>query len=183
VAFRSTQDAIRAGLALVPEDRLNCGALGRMTVAENLSLPTVERYFRRGRLRRRAERERVMALIQEFDVQPPDPNRLMARLSGGNQQKAILAKWIETDPDVLLLDEPVQGVDVGSKAEIWRIVERLVEDRGTTVLVTSSDFEDLQGICHRVLVLQGGRVVADLAGEDKTVEHMIEQAYLTEVRA
>ncbi len=179
VRFASSRSAIDAGMALVPEDRLHFGALGHLTVAENLSLPTVGRYFRRGWLQRRGERARVRQLIDEFHVQPPDPDRLMCRLSGGNQQKAILAKWIETGPTVLLLDEPVQGVDVGSKTEIWALIEHLVATRGTTVLVTSSDFDDLQGICHRVLVLRDGRIVADLADGRKTVECMIEHAYLT----
>jgi ribose transport system ATP-binding protein len=180
VDFATTRAGIRAGMALVPEDRLNQGALGGMTVAENISLPTVGRYFRQGVLRRGAERERTAGLIGEFNVQPPDPNRLMGRLSGGNQQKAILAKWIETDPEVLLLDEPVQGVDVGSKSEIWKIIEALVEERGTTVILTSSDFEDLQAICHRVLVLRDGAVVAELAAAQNTVEHITNHAYLAE---
>ena len=81
-------------------------------------------------------------------------------------------------PTILLLDEPVQGVDVGSKSEIYKLIERLVESRGTTVVMTSSDFEDLNAVCHRVLVLREGRIAAELTGANKTVEHMIEHAYL-----
>ena len=176
--LRSAGDGIRAGMALVPENRIEHGVLARMTMAENLSLPTVGRYWKGGRLRRGDERARVLEMISEFNVQPPEPDRLMGRFSGGNQQKGILAKWIETDPTVLLLDEPVQGVDVGSKSEIYQLIERLVESRGTTVVMTSSDFEDLNAVCHRVLVLREGRIAAELTGTNKTVEHMIEHAYL-----
>jgi len=178
VHLRSAGEGIRAGIALVPENRIEHGVLARMTMAENLSLPTVSRYWRGGRLRRGDERARIMEMIREFNVQPPEPDRLMGRFSGGNQQKGILAKWIETDPTVLLLDEPVQGVDVGSKREIYQLIERLVETRGTTVVMTSSDFEDLHAVCHRVLVLREGRIAAELTGANKTVENMIEHAYL-----
>ena len=178
VHLRSAGEGIRAGFALVPENRIEHGVLARMTMAENLSLPTVRRYWKGGRLRRGDERARILEMIREFNVQPPEPDRLMGRFSGGNQQKGILAKWIETDPTVLLLDEPVQGVDVGSKREIYQLIERLVETRGTTVVMTSSDFEDLHAVCHRVLVLREGRIAAELTGANNTVENMIEHAYL-----
>ncbi len=162
----------------MPEDRLSAGALTHMSVAENMSLPTVMRHWRGGRLRRGEERARVEELMRRFNIQPPDPDRLMGRLSGGNQQKAILAKWIETDPRVLLLDEPVQGVDVGSKGEIYELIERLAEERGMTVLVASSDFDDLQAVCHRVLVLRAGILVGDLSESDKSADRMLELAYI-----
>ena len=176
-------EAIADGVALVPENRLRDGALSHMTVAENLSLSTIGRYWRGGRLRRADERARIAEMMAEFNVQPPDPDRLMGRFSGGNQQKAILAKWIETGPRVLLLDEPVQGVDVGSKSEIYEIIERLAEERGMTVLLASSDFEDLHAVCHRVLVLRAGRLVGELVGAEKTVDRMIELAYLNQEAA
>ncbi len=179
----SPAQGIRDGVALVPEDRLRQAALAHMTIAENMSLPTIGRYWRGGRLRRGQERERVAAMMREFNIQPPDPDRLMGRFSGGNQQKAILAKWIETRPKVLLLDEPVQGVDVGSKSEIYDLIERLAQDRGTTVMLTSSDFEDLHAVCNRVLVLRAGQLVAELAGAEKTVDRMLEHAYLREQAA
>jgi ribose transport system ATP-binding protein len=174
----SPAQGIKDGFALVPEDRLNQAVLGHMTMAENVSMPTITRYWRRGRLQRAQERERVVTMMREFNIQPPDPDRVIARFSGGNQQKAILAKWIETSPKVLLLDEPVQGVDVGTKSEIYELIERMAAERGTTVLIASSDFDDLHAVCHRVLVLRAGRAVADLADADKTVDRMLEHAYL-----
>jgi len=180
---RKPADGIRQGIAMVPEDRLRQGALGHLTVAENMSMPTIGRYWRNGRLRRREERARVMEMMHEFNIQPPEPDRLMGRFSGGNQQKAILAKWIETDPKVLLLDEPVQGVDLGSKSEIYTTIERLAEGRGMTSLIVSSDFEDLQAVCHRVLVLRGGMLVAELTGAEKTVDRMLDLAYIGEEAA
>jgi ABC-type sugar transport system ATPase subunit len=179
----SPGEGIADGFALVPEDRLREGALSHMSVAENMSLSTVGRYWRGGRLRRGEEKTRIAGMMREFNIQPADPDRLMGRFSGGNQQKAILAKWIETDPRVLLLDEPVQGVDVGSKSEIYELIERLAEQRGMTVLVASSDFEDLHAVCHRVLVLRAGQVVGDLAGPENTVDRMLELAYLNQEAA
>jgi ABC-type sugar transport system ATPase subunit len=102
----------------------------------------------------------------------------MGRLSGGNQQKGVLAKWIEISPTILLLDEPAQGVDVGSKSDIYHLIEQWVAEHGSTVIMVSSDFEDLNALCHRVLVLRDGQLVAELENESKTVDRMVELAYL-----
>lgn len=178
VRFSSPADGITAGVALVPEDRMRQGIFGAMSVSENVTLPTLSKYWRRGRLQGREERGRVDELIRRFDIRPGNPLQTMARLSGGNQQKGVLAKWLETAPALLLLDEPVQGVDVGSKSEIYHLLESWVESTSATVVVASSDFEDLRAVCHRVLVMREGRVVAELEGAQKTVDRMVELAYL-----
>ncbi len=180
VRFGSPSAGIAAGVALVPEDRIRQGIFGGMSVAENVTVPTLGRYWKWGRLRARRERARVEELIGLFDIRPADAAQLMARLSGGNQQKGVLAKWLETEPRLLLLDEPVQGVDVGAKAEIYHLIERWVERTSATVVIVSADFEDLRAICHRVLVMREGQVVADLEGAHKTVDRMTELAYLSE---
>jgi len=176
----SPADAIRAGVALVPEDRLRQGIFGAMSVGENVTISTLRRYWRWGRLRSRGERGRVDELMQRFDIRPGDPAQVMARLSGGNQQKGVLAKWLETEPRLLLLDEPVQGVDVGAKADIYHLIEQWVESTSATVVIVSADFEDLRAVCHRVLVMREGRIVAELVGAQKTVDRMTELAHLSE---
>lgn len=178
VHFRSPAHGIAAGVALVPEDRIRHGIFGSMSVAENITLPTLSAYWSKGRLRGGQERSRVGELIRQFDIRPGNPTQLMARLSGGNQQKGVLAKWLETAPALLLLDEPVQGVDVGSKSEIYHVLERWVEATSATVVMVSSDFEDLRAVCHRVIVMKEGSIVAELEGAQKTVDRMVELAYL-----
>jgi ribose transport system ATP-binding protein len=176
----SPAEAITSGVALVPEDRLRQGIFGAMSVGENVTIPTLSRYWKWGRLSSRRERTRVGELIQRFDIRPGNPAQLMARLSGGNQQKGVLAKWLETEPMLLLLDEPVQGVDVGAKADIYHLIEQWVETTSATVVVVSADFEDLRAVCHRVLVMREGRIVAELVGAQKTVDRMTELAHLSE---
>lgn len=178
VDFRHPASAIQAGIAHVPEDRIHHGVFGRMTVAENLSLLTVGRYWKYGRIQVGPETKRVRELIGAYDIRPGNAAQMMGRLSGGNQQKGVLAKWIEISPTILLLDEPAQGVDVGSKSDIYHLIEQWVAEHGSTVIMVSSDFEDLNALCHRVLVLRDGQLVAELENESKTVDRMVELAYL-----
>jgi ribose transport system ATP-binding protein len=171
--------AIKAGLAYVPPDRLAAALLAQMTVAENVTLCTVAR-FGRFRLRLGDEARHVDSVIGEFGIKPPLSSRLAGQFSGGNQQKMILARAVATAPQVLLLDEPTQGVDIGAKAEIHRIIEQLAAERGTAMLIVSSEFEDLVGLCHRVLVLRQGRQVAELRRPQMTVDDILSCAYAQE---
>lgn len=168
--------AMSLGFALLPANRLRDGGLPDATVAENLTLPTVDAFFSRGFLRRRRELRRVSELLQEFDVRPPDPERLFSTLSGGNQQKVLVAKWLETKPRVLLLHEPTQGVDVGARTQIFARI-REVADEGTSVLLASGEYEDLAHLCDRVIIFRNGRSVAQLHGSALTVERMVEQSF------
>jgi ribose transport system ATP-binding protein len=151
-----------------------------MTVLENVSLPVLKGYAPRGRLRHRAERNGVEALLREFEVTPPDGSRVLSELSGGNQQKALLAKWLQTAPRVLLLHEPTQGVDVGSKQEIFRRIEEAAQG-GAAVLIASAEFEDLAHLCHRVLILRNGRIVNELSDEVMTSDRIADQAFRAEI--
>ena len=168
--------AIRAGLAYVPPDRLSSALLAQMTVTENITLCTVAQYGR-FRLRRGDEARQVDSIIGKFGIKPPLGSRLAGHLSGGNQQKMILARAVVTNPRVLLLDEPTQGVDIGAKAEINRIIEQLAAEQGTAMLIVSSELEDLVGLCHRVLVLRHGRCVAELRRPQMTVDDILSSAY------
>jgi ribose transport system ATP-binding protein len=153
--------SIAAGLALVPADRARDGLVLEMTVQENLTLGDLAPFWRGGRLRHRAERAETIEWLDRLQVQPRRPEALVHTLSGGNQQKVLLGKWLRLRPKVLILDEPTQGVDVGAKVEIYAAVEQAAH-AGVGVLVSSSDPEELALLCDRVLVLRHGSVAAEL---------------------
>jgi ribose transport system ATP-binding protein len=155
------------GLALLPADRQRASGAQRLSVRENLSLPVLDRFFSFGRLDGRAERKAVRAILHRYNVRPPDPDVQLYALSGGNQQKALFGKWMQTNPDILLLHEPTQGVDVGSKQEIFREIEKAAAS-GVAVLIASSEAEDLANLCHRVVVLRRGLFAGELAGAELT---------------
>jgi ribose transport system ATP-binding protein len=168
----------RAGVALLPADRSRASGVGSASVLENVTLPVLNGFFTGGRLRKGAERARVLALLTQFGVQPLDPDRRFGALSGGNQQKALLGKWLQVQPSVLLLHEPTQGVDVGSRREIFRIV-REVAAAGAAVVIASSEYEDLANVCNRVVVMRRGRAVTELTGDDLSSERILERCYAT----
>jgi ribose transport system ATP-binding protein len=171
VSFTSLTAAMTAGLGYVPEDRAGDAAFPDLSVAHNMSMSVVGSYFVRGALRRRRESEETRRLAGEFLVKAEGPTALMSSLSGGNQQKVILARWLRRNPSLLLLDEPTQGVDVGARFEIWELIRRSVE-RDTGVLVVSSDYEELAAACDRVLVVKRGRIFAEVSGEELTDSHI-----------
>ena len=115
--------------------------------------------------------------MREFDVRPNDPSLPYGALSGGNQQKALLAKWFQTEPRLLLLDEPTQGVDVGARQQIYELIRTAAQERGMHVLCASSDYEQLASLCDRVIVFGRGRVWRELVGAEVTKERIIEQSY------
>lgn len=168
--------AKRIGIALLPANRTRDSGLGAATVGENVTLTSLSSYFRGGRLRHRLEGEFVERLLHEYEVNPAEPQRKLTTLSGGNQQKALVAKWLHRDPRVLLMHEPTQGVDVGSRKQIFKLI-RDTAGRGCSVVIASGEFEDLAHLCDRVLVFRHGRVVSDLRGASLTKERIVEQSY------
>jgi ribose transport system ATP-binding protein len=170
--------ALRAGLALIPADRPRDGAVGTLSVADNVSLQVLDRYRRTGILRRRALLEDARGHLATFDVRPGDPALTYASLSGGNQQKVLLAKWLLTEPNVLLLHEPTQGVDIGARQEIFGVLRSAVA-AGMAALCASSDYEQLELLCDRVLIVAGGSIVSQLSGADVTKERITEQCLKT----
>ena len=168
--------ALRSGLALIPADRARDGSVASLTLEENLTLRTLDRYWSRMFLHRRAMRRDTAALLEKFDVRPADPGVLYASLSGGNQQKVLMAKWLQTDPDLLLLDEPTQGVDVGARQQILELL-RGVAIGGGAVVCASCDYEQLAQLCDRVLVFGRGRIVSELVGDEVTKTRIAEQCY------
>ena len=182
VGEMSPRRAIGAGVALLPGDRQRASGAGTLSVRENVTLPTLERYFSGGFLRPKRERARVLELLRAYDVRPVAPARKLETLSGGNQQKALVAKWLERKPTIFLMHEPVQGVDVSAREEIARVIAGIAAEGGS-VLLSSCEYEDLARICGRVLVFRHGRVTSELAGTALTKERIIERCYATEMAA
>lgn len=163
LAIRSPADAIRAGIAMVPEDRKRHGIVPQLGVGHNITLSVLQRFATRGRIDAAAELDAIRAGMQRLSVRAAHPFLPIAGLSGGNQQKAVLTKMLLTDPQVLILDEPTRGVDIGAKSEIYRIINDLAR-AGVGVIVISSELPEIIGVADRVLVMREGRVAGELGG-------------------
>lgn len=161
------------GMVLVPANRKRDGVWLDATAAENVSLPALSDHVVNGLLRPRRERERARHMLERLGVRPPDPTLRTSGFSGGNQQKIVLAKWLQSDPRILILDEPTQGVDAGAKREILGLVVDSAS-AGAAVLICSSDHEEVAHVCTRVLVLREGRVVAEMVGDEVTEQAILE---------
>jgi ribose transport system ATP-binding protein len=175
VVGEGPRGAMRAGIAYIPEDRASAAFSG-MSVTENLGLAHTAQFFRRGRMRHRAEKQAARQLIADFRVKASAPSVPMSTLSGGNQQKVILARWLRREPRLLLLDEPTQGVDVGARAEIWQLIRRAV-DAGACALVATSDLDEMAIFCDRAIVIREGRLVGEVAPMAMTEDHLQRQAF------
>jgi len=157
--------AVSLGVGLVPADRHGEGVILDMSILENLTISDLRPYWQRFVYRHRGERSDAQGWVERLRVKPRRLDPQVATLSGGNQQKVVIGKWLRIEPAVLLLDEPTQGVDVGSKAEIHALIDEAAE-KGTAVVVCSSDEAELERLCHRVVVLADGRVRAELGGDE-----------------
>ncbi|MER7129647.1 sugar ABC transporter ATP-binding protein [Streptosporangium saharense] len=172
----SVRAAMRAGVALVPEDRQREALFGDLSVVRNTTIATLARHTRWSWLRPSSEQAATRGAIDDFAIKVPAPAQAITRLSGGNQQKVVLARWLQRAPRVLLLDEPTQGVDVPARADIYRRL-REVAVGGTAVVVASSDVEELANLCDRVVVLRAGRVSARLRGAEVTIPTIVRHSY------
>ena len=159
--------ATRAGIGLAPEERKAQGLWPGWDLVRNVSVADLRRFRRRGLLDRRSERSEAVRHLRSLHTSPDDPDRLVGELSGGNQQKVVLARWLLRHCRVLLLDEPTRGVDVGAKTEIYRVVQTLAA-AGLAVVVVSSELAELVGLCDRILVLADGRPTATLDADATT---------------
>lgn len=175
VTIRSPLDAIEHGMALVTEDRKVTGLLLQLTVRENLALPSLRRLVRRGMVDRAAERRLVDRLIGRLAIRTPGREQTVANLSGGNQQKVVLGKWLAIEPRILLLDEPTRGIDVGAKAEIYRLLRELSLQR-VAIIMASSELPELVQLCHRIMVMREGRPAAFFSRDQATQEKILEAA-------
>ena len=174
--IKGPADAIRAGIAMVPANRHRDAVILNESVLENLSLLDLADLRRFGRVKERPRRSLTDRLLEKFEVRPRDPDRPIAALSGGNQQKVVLAKWIHRKPSVLILDEPAQGIDIGAKIQVFRLLEEAAQE-GMALVIISEEFEDLAHMCDRVLVMRNGRVTAELTGSGKTRDQIVAAVY------
>lgn len=170
--------AIRHGLSLLPEDRRGQGAIVNLPIAANVSLPVLSRFAVRGigMIRARQEARAVRERIERLNLKTPSVQRPLQFLSGGNQQKALIAKWEMSDSRVFMFDEPTVGVDVGAKQEIYALIAELAA-RGAGVIVISSELEEVVGLCHRVLVMREGRCMGELAGDAISEPEILKLCY------
>jgi ribose transport system ATP-binding protein len=170
--------AIGHGLSLLPEDRRGQGAIVSLPIAANVSLPVVRRFAMRGTgfIHSRREARAVRERIERLNLKTPSVQRPLQFLSGGNQQKALIAKWEMSDSRVFMFDEPTAGVDVGAKQEIYLLIAELAA-RGAGVIVISSELEEVVGLCHRVLVMREGRCTGELEGDGITETAILHLCY------
>jgi rhamnose transport system ATP-binding protein len=168
---RSANDALKRGLVYLPEERKRQGLVLGHSLKAMVSIGFSDRLTKWGLLSKRREQSTVAELLKLYDVRAQSPEQPIGTLSGGNQQKALLGRWLGRDPQVIILDEPTRGVDVGAKAQIHAVIDRLAAN-GKGVLLISSDLPELVGMSDRILIMNRGRIAAELQGHDKT-EHNV----------
>jgi rhamnose transport system ATP-binding protein len=172
VDFASPSAAMHAGVAYLPEDRHQQGLVLDFTIAQNVTLPILPRLFPRFLVRAAAERKVAHTYTEQFNVRMTSVDQLVGALSGGNQQKVVLAKWLASRPRVLILDEPTRGIDIGAKVEVHRIISELAAS-GLGIVLISSDLPEVLAMSDRILVLHEGRITADIPHERATEERVM----------
>jgi ABC-type sugar transport system ATPase subunit len=177
VHFRRPKDAVMAGIAFVPEDRANMGLVLGAEVGANISSAALRRVARGPFVDRPAEHELIKKYVSRLRVRTPSYQQTARLLSGGNQQKVLLAKWLAVQPTVLIVDEPTRGVDIGTKAEIYGLFDELVRE-GIAILVISSDLPEVLALADRILIMRHGRLTGELSRENATEEKVMHLAAL-----
>jgi ABC-type sugar transport system ATPase subunit len=172
---RSPRDAVRHGIALVTEDRKRDGLVLHLTIRDNISMASYDRLSRWGVINRRSQAAHVQQKVKDLDIRPPLVDRLARQLSGGNQQKLVLAKWLMTQARVLILDEPTRGVDVATKVEIYQLISDLA-DKGIGILLISSELPEILGLSDRALVMREGRIVGEFTRAEASEEKLLAAA-------
>jgi ribose transport system ATP-binding protein len=175
-SIKSPLDAIRAGIALVPEERRSQGLILPMDVKQNITLASLSRLLRWPRiplLSRFKERSVSQSLVESTEIMTPGLNQIVQYLSGGNQQKVVLAKWLCSEAKILIFDEPTRGIDVGAKFAIYELLTDLAR-RGAGIILISSDLTEVVGLSHRILVMNGGMIQADLMSRETDLASVLE---------
>lgn len=175
LSIKSPSDAVKAGLALVSEDRKKDGIVPELSVKKNISLTTLLGLSKNGILSQSKENDLAKKYIFDLKIKTPSDSQLIKNLSGGNQQKAILAKWLATNPKILLLDEPTRGIDINAKAEIYKLIQELAES-GLGIIMVSSELPEILAVSDRVLVLSEGKLTGDFDINEATEEKLLTAA-------
>ncbi len=172
VDIRSPRDAIRNGICLLTEDRKAQGLVLGLSARENFALPNLKRWSRGGVVRRRDERTAFLQYIRDLRIKVSGPEQRAGNLSGGNQQKVVLAKWLESDSDVIIFDEPTRGIDVGAKYEIYLLMNRLAE-QGKAIVMISSELPEVLGMSDRILVMHEGSISGEITDVHQATQAQI----------
>jgi ribose transport system ATP-binding protein len=175
VKISSPAKAVETGIGLVTENRKEEGLVQLLSVSKNITLTVLDAVSRMGVLSSRAEADIVSDKIRDLDIKTPSPKQIVMNLSGGNQQKVVLAKWLAVDPDVMIMCEPTRGIDVGAKAEIYRLIGEMARN-GKAVLLISSEIPEIVGMSDKVVVMHSGRVAGELTGAGCTQEAVLRLA-------
>ena len=175
VNIRRPDQAIGKGIGFAPEDRKREGLVLIRSVLENASMAILRQVSRFHFVRNHLEREVVSSYVEKLQIRTPSVDQEVGKLSGGNQQKVVLARWLAAKPKVLILDEPTRGIDVGAKAEIYRLIDNLA-NQGLGIMFISSELPEILGLSDRIYVMQNGRITGELSGAEATEESILKLA-------
>ena len=174
--IKRPQDAINNGIGMITEDRRGTGILGCLSIADNVSIASLNQYLEAGI---KLDKKKIEQLVQEnvakLSIKTPDSKTLIQSLSGGNQQKVIISRWLANNPDILIMDEPTRGIDVGAKYEIYQIMIQLAK-QGKAIIMISSEMPELIGVSNRIMVMCNGRITGEVSGEEATQEKIMQYA-------
>ena len=165
IRFRNIRESMKAGLVLIPEERRKQGLVMNLSIRKNASLTKLDSFSRLGFVEQKKEKESVLKLKDNLQLACASIENPAGSLSGGNQQKVVLAKFIDMPVDVYIFDEPTRGIDVGAKSEIYSLIERISED-GASVIIISSEIPEVQSICDRIAIMKEGKVVKTLQPDE-----------------
>ena len=172
ITIRSPSDAIHNHFALIPEDRARCGLNLKASVKTNVCMAILSKISRHGFSNKRAEEKTADDMIRQVRIKVTSRNQPVASLSGGNQQKVVVGKWLLTHPDIVFMDEPTRGIDVGAKYEIYQLMQSLAKE-GKAVVMISSEMPELLGVCDRILVLKEGRILGQVQAKETSQEEIM----------
>jgi inositol transport system ATP-binding protein len=175
IKIREPHQAIEAGIGLLTEDRKKTGIMGVLSVRDNMSIASLNRFTSFGVLRKPTLEQMCEEQRQTLALKTPSLNQQIQNLSGGNQQKVLLSRWLLTDPDILIIDEPTRGIDVGAKSEIHRLMSKLA-GQGKAIIMVSSEMPEILGMSDRVVVMCDGRLVGEVSRADATQENIMQLA-------
>ena len=175
-SIKHPQDAINSGIGMITEDRRGNGILGCLSIADNVAIASLNQYVEAGvKLNKKKIEDLVQDNVKKLSIKTPDSKTLIQSLSGGNQQKVIISRWLANNPDVLIMDEPTRGIDVGAKYEIYQIMIDLAK-QGKGIIMISSEMPELLGVSNRVMVMCNGKITGEVSGEEATQENVMKYA-------
>ncbi len=176
ISIKCPHDAIKNGIGMITEDRRGTGILGCLSIADNVSIASLDNYLEAGvKLNTKKIEELVQDNVGKLSIKTPSSKELIRNLSGGNQQKVIISRWLANNPDVLIMDEPTRGIDVGAKYEIYQIMIELAK-QGKGIIMISSEMPELLGVSNRIMVMCNKRITGELSGEEATQENVMKYA-------